>query len=471
MDFWKQDPVFLNDLNVIAYKAEMKDSLMSLDTENGFLGHGQFGCKFKAKLFIKELTTTGSNQVERENPVLGVVEKIDRRLYTIDFQVIGNIHPNILCPPTIFVATEYIFLASPVSTTLKSMFKHPSLTIDQPLSSIVSQIAKGLAYLHSKLIVHRNLKPESIAVTYLERDILVKLTGFGVNRKQQPNSSVKLWKIAGSKSWMAPEVYDASEFSLPMDLFSYGLLLFFCLSGGRHAYGNYKEERVLMMKRKIQMLLSIHDLKIGSEELECIYPLICSLLDSNPLSRPPINKVLEHRYFSGLNLNASANMSFQLRQTVGITSSPKPKLTSQFGNFLVFPSQHSQLDTSSPGFQTTWRDPASSFPSVSDRSFSMEGYVRTKRGEWAPMGTYTVEVKRRLQEWILNLTKIIFTNQCIRIPLASPQWTKVHEESGGILFKNEGEPKYLLEGKNRREEECLLALIDSKIEEDPSVTV
>ena len=61
------------------------------------------------------------------------------------------------------------------------------------------------------------------------------------------------------------------------------------------------------------------------------------------------------------------------------------------------------------------------------------------------MGTYTVEVKRRLQEWILNLTKIIFTNQCIPIPLASPQWTKVHEESGGILFKNEGEPKYLLE--------------------------
>ena len=110
MDFWKQDPVFLNDLNVIAYKAgmkkiglssefltrfgmckfqilntyffaEMKDSLMSLDTENGFLGHGQFGCKFKAKLFIKELTTTGSYQVERENPVLGVVEKIDRRLH------------------------------------------------------------------------------------------------------------------------------------------------------------------------------------------------------------------------------------------------------------------------------------------------------------------------------------------------------------------------------------------------------
>ena len=67
MDIWKHDPVFLNDLNVIAYKAcmkkiglssefltcfgmckfqnlntyfaEMKDSLMSLDTENGCMGH------------------------------------------------------------------------------------------------------------------------------------------------------------------------------------------------------------------------------------------------------------------------------------------------------------------------------------------------------------------------------------------------------------------------------------------------
>ena len=235
-------------------------------------------------------------------------------------------------------------------------------------------MGKGLEYLNCKLIVHRNLKPESVAGTYTEGCILVKLTGFGVNRKHNPKSPVKLWKIAGSKSWMAPEVYEASEFALPMDLFSYGLLFFFCLSGGLHAYGKDKEERVLNMKKKRPMLLSIQDLKTDSDEkLVSIYSLICSLLDIYPPSRPTISEALKHSYFNTeTNVDASTNMSPQRRQTVCITSSQKLKETPLAGNIQVFPSQHSQLDTSTPGFQTSWRDEDSFFQTVSDRSFSVE---------------------------------------------------------------------------------------------------
>lgn len=69
----------------------------------------------------------------------------------------------------------------------------------------IQQVLHGLEYLHSQLVIHRDIKGGNILTT---KDGIVKLADFGVATKltdtQKSNS------FAGTPYWMAPEVIEMS---------------------------------------------------------------------------------------------------------------------------------------------------------------------------------------------------------------------------------------------------------------------
>lgn len=69
----------------------------------------------------------------------------------------------------------------------------------------VQQVLHGLDYLHSQVVIHRDIKGANILTT---KDGVVKLADFGVATKltdtEKSNSG------AGSPYWMAPEVIEMS---------------------------------------------------------------------------------------------------------------------------------------------------------------------------------------------------------------------------------------------------------------------
>ena len=168
------------------------------------------------------------------------------------------------------------------------------------LREAMYQVCKGLHYLHESGVNHRNLNPSSICISCPDANgvVLVKLTGYGVSRILKPGSPFVLWKIAGSKSWNAPETHHATVFTAAMDLYSFGLLLGFSLSNGLHPYGNDKEMRVIRIKQEDSMTLTVGDLKFPPESAVRVYSLINSLLNSKPEVRPSIDFVLEHPFFN-----------------------------------------------------------------------------------------------------------------------------------------------------------------------------
>ena len=60
---------------------------------------------------------------------------------------------------------------------------------------------------------------------------------------------------------MAPEIYELETFTFAMDLFSLGLLFFYVLSGGTHAFGSTKEDRIIYIKMRKAMTLTLEQLK------------------------------------------------------------------------------------------------------------------------------------------------------------------------------------------------------------------
>ncbi|KZT64857.1 kinase-like protein [Daedalea quercina L-15889] len=89
--------------------------------------------------------------------------------------------------------------------------------------SFATDIARALAYLHARKCIHRDLKGENLLVTANGR---LKITDFGFARIAARNAEEsKRLTFCGTDSYMSPEILTGTEFDLPTDIFSLGVIL------------------------------------------------------------------------------------------------------------------------------------------------------------------------------------------------------------------------------------------------------
>ncbi|XP_021689379.2 serine/threonine-protein kinase STY13 [Hevea brasiliensis] len=82
-------------------------------------------------------------------------------------------------------------------------------------------LARGLSYLHSKNIVHRDVKTENLL---LDKNQALKITDFGVARLEALNPN-EMTGYTGSLGYMAPEVFDNKPYNRKCDVYSFGICL------------------------------------------------------------------------------------------------------------------------------------------------------------------------------------------------------------------------------------------------------
>lgn len=96
------------------------------------------------------------------------------------------------------------------------------------LSDFTVQIASGMKYLHSKNIIHRDLKPSNILLTH--NDVL-KISDFGTHKVFDDKIPVTSMTYTGTYAYMAPEVIRGESYSFPIDVWSYGVVVWEILIG------------------------------------------------------------------------------------------------------------------------------------------------------------------------------------------------------------------------------------------------
>ena len=112
----------------------------------------------------------------------------------------------------------------PLSSLITLARQHKISNFDDLILPIFSQICAAVQHMHSKNLVHRNLKPEVIRVTKL---VDVKIVEFGLEKLiDMEKGNIIHYDGKGDVCYMAPEVMLGGKFSKKSDIWSLGLILF-----------------------------------------------------------------------------------------------------------------------------------------------------------------------------------------------------------------------------------------------------
>ena len=178
-------------------------------------------------------------------------------------------------------------------------------TVDEETRiGFMTDMARGVNYLHSKSVVHRDLKPENILITSKTGQIVCKISDFGISKTKLTRFD-KFSTYLGSPAYMAPEITGNTEYSNEVDVYALGHIYFAVYRNAvlENSFGDKSLiSGVYNNQGKIAFLTDIlkndrptKDSFVGSYFMDCkdIGELIYCMLLQRPNQRPEMGEVLE----------------------------------------------------------------------------------------------------------------------------------------------------------------------------------
>lgn len=218
--------------------------------KGALIGAGSFGNVFlgmnaKTGLLMAvkqvELPSGDSNLDQRKKGMLEALESEIKLLKTLE-------HENIVQYLDSFPDRTHlnIFLEYVPGGSIVALLRNYGAFEEPLVRNFVRQILKGLAFLHNRGIMHRDIKGANILV---DNKGGIKISDFGISKKVESDLALASNKaggagassggggagprpsLQGSVFWMAPEVVKQTSYTIKADIWSLGCLVVEMISG------------------------------------------------------------------------------------------------------------------------------------------------------------------------------------------------------------------------------------------------
>ena len=258
-----------------AWRVQLSDFIIEKETGNGVSAVVYYGKDKKTgaevavkKLKTKKLTGAYLQSFQREIGILATIH------YPTLLKFVGATETPPFC-----IVTEWMENESLYHDLQKFHRLDPSM-----LTIAAYDIARGVRYLHSIHVIHRDLKSLNILI---DRNLLIRICDFGFSRKHEENDNDgPLTKNIGTPHWMAPELLSPDlPYDSKVDVYAYGIVLWEILTGNQ-PYKGLKVPEIISE-------VSLHDMRppIPNGTPENVRKLITSCWARDPTTRPTFEEI------------------------------------------------------------------------------------------------------------------------------------------------------------------------------------
>ena len=198
-------------------------------------------------------------------------------------------HPRIVSVHEVGVMCGFPYFSMDYieGTTLRSVVERRHALPQEDAISIVVEISRAVAHAHSKGIIHRDLKPENVMID-MEGDVFV--LDFGLARAVEDTSLTQPGVVVGTPFYMSPEQLHGEKLDERSDVYSIGLILYYCLTGDEL----FRADGITAVMAK-HSTMRVHDVMGSAEKIPLnLRDVLASMLEESPAMRTrSVKDVLE----------------------------------------------------------------------------------------------------------------------------------------------------------------------------------
>ncbi|XP_072443787.1 serine/threonine-protein kinase ULK1 isoform X2 [Chiloscyllium punctatum] len=263
------------------------------------IGHGAFAVVFKGRYIEKHdwevaIKCINKKNLAKSQTLLGKEIKIlkelkhDNIVALYDFQEMAN---------SVYLVMEYCN-----GGDLADYLHSKGTLSEDTIRLFLQQIAGAMKMLHSKGVIHRDLKPQNILLSCTggrksnPSNIRIKIADFGFARYLQTNMLAAT--LCGSPMYMAPEVIMSQHYDAKADLWSIGTIVYQCLTG-KAPFQASSPQNLRLLYEKNKTLVP----NIPRETSSQLRHLLLGLLLRNHKDRMEFSEFFHHPF-----LDASSSM-------------------------------------------------------------------------------------------------------------------------------------------------------------------
>ena len=261
-----------------------------------------YACKI-----IQLATTSNPREDDRETLLEDVLQEIR--------MMVECKHPNVQDLVDVSVENDKVYIVSSLCRggDLAQALQLRGCLCEEDAKTVMAGIFRGLSYLHSRGVVHRDIKLENILLSKGSHDMSnVKIIDMGFAKKLSGSDATSegeaLNTVCGTPLYIAPELvrptlesgkrHDKARFGTQADMWSCGVILYSLLSGCLPFHTDGKQSMIELFEDIEGAFYDFSD-PVWSIVSDEALSLIEGLLEVDPCKRLTAEEALRHPWMAG----------------------------------------------------------------------------------------------------------------------------------------------------------------------------